>query len=315
MVITQEVSVFRHEALPYGAETTLVEQVSRFLGPALDKGEPVLITSKAESLSSLEEAFHGHPLLDLAPIEEVGRNPGRLIWLWQDFLDRNGDAERTVWGIGEPIYAGRDAAELAEGQIHERLLNRAFNGSQFALHLGCPYDMSSLPGDVIEEMGRSHPFIGDGAASRDNDRFEPADREASPAPFGPASIADEAFTPFDKESLGKMRRRLAVEARACGVDETRIPDLLLAVNEIATNSVVYAGSGSLGVWQENGQIVCEVRDHGFIDDALIGRIRPATTEERGRGIWFAHQVADLLQFRSVPTGTRCRIMFDCGSRH
>ncbi|HWL49878.1 MAG TPA: sensor histidine kinase [Acidimicrobiia bacterium] len=315
MVIPQEVSIFRHEALPYGADTTLVEQVSRFLGPALDKGEPVLIATKAESLSSLEDAFHGHALLDLAPIEDVGRNPGRLIWLWQNFLDRNGAADRTVWGIGEPIYAGRDAAEMVEGQIHERLLNQAFQGSQFALHLGCPYDMSSLPGDVIAEMGRSHPFIGDGAASRDNDRFEPADREASPAPLDPAAIAVEAFTPFDKESLGKMRRRLAVEARACGVDETRIPDLLLAVNEIATNSIVYAGSGSLGVWQENGQIVCEVRDQGFIDDALIGRIRPATTDERGRGIWFAHQVADLLQFRSTPSGTQCRIMFDCGSRH
>jgi anti-sigma regulatory factor (Ser/Thr protein kinase) len=314
MVIPQEVSVFRHEALPYGADTTLVEQVSRFLGPALDKEEPVLITTKAESLSSLEEAFHGHPLLDLAAIEEVGRNPGRLIWLWQDFLDRNGAAARTVWGIGEPIYAGRDAAELAEGQIHERLLNQAFHGSEFALHLGCPYDMSSLPGDVIDEMGRSHPFIGDRAESRDNDRFEPADREDSPAPLSPALIADDAFTPFDKESLGKMRRRLAGEARDFGVDETRIPDLLLAVNEIATNSVVYAGSGSLGVWHENGRIVCEVRDNGFIDDALIGRIRPATSEERGRGIWFAHQVADLLQFRSAPSGTQCRIMFDCGSQ-
>ena len=314
MVITKEVSVFRHEALPYGADTTLVDQVSKFLVPALDKGEPVLIATRAESLSSLQKAFGGHALLDLTPIEEVGRNPGRLIWLWQDFLDRNGAAERTVWGIGEPIYAGRDAAEMAEGQIHERLLNRAFNGSQFALHLGCPYDTSSLPGDVIEEMGSSHPFIGAGVESRDNEGFQPAGRQAPPAPLSPALIADEAFIPFDKQSLGKMRRRMAGEARDCGVDENRISDLLLAVNEIATNSIVHAGSGSLGVWQENGQIVCEVRDQGFIDDALVGRIRPATTGGRGRGIWFAHQVADLLQFRSEPSGTRCRIIFDCGSR-
>jgi len=311
-MIHQEVSAFRHEALPYGTDTSLVEQVSRFLGPALDRGEPVLISTKAESLSSLEEAFQGHPLLDLAPMEEVGRNPGRLIWLWRDFLDRNGAAERTVWGIGEPIYAGRDAAEMVEGQIHENLLNQAFDASEFALHLGCTYDTSSLPGDVIEEMGRSHPFIG--GDSRDNDQFQSADTKAPPAPLAPALIADDAFTPFAKESLGEMRRGLAVQARNCGVDETRIPDLLLAVNEIATNSIVYAGAGSLGVWQENGRIVCEVRDQGHIGDAMVGRIRPATTEERGRGIWFAHQVADLVQFRSAPSGTRWRIMFDCGSR-
>ncbi len=310
----QEASAFRHEALPYGTDTSLIEQVSRFLGPALDKGEPVLISTSAENMSSLEEALHGHPLLDLAPIEDVGRNPGRLIWLWRDFLDRNGTAERTVWGIGEPIYAGRDAAEMVEGQIHERLLNQAFDEAEFALHLGCPYDTSSLPGDVIEEMGRSHPFIGAGA-SRDNDLFQSADTEAPPAPLGPALIADDAFTPFDMESLGVMRRGLAARARSCGVDETRIPDLLLAVNEIATNSIVYAGAGSLGVWQENGRIVCEVRDRGHIGDAMVGRIRPATTEDRGRGIWFAHQVADLVQLRSAPSGTQWRITFDCAARH
>ena len=130
---------------------------------------------------------------------------------------------------------------------------------------------------------------------------------------GPAMIADDAFIPFDKQSLGKMRRQLAGEARNCGLDETRIPDLLLAVNEIATNSILYAGAGSLGVWQEDGRIVCEVRDEGFIDDDLVGRLRPAITEEQGRGIWFAHQVADLLQFRSAPSGTQWRIIFDCGS--
>ncbi|HEU5112928.1 MAG TPA: anti-sigma factor RsbA family regulatory protein [Acidimicrobiia bacterium] len=313
MVITQEGPGFRHEALPYGADATMVDQVTRFLSPALEKGEPVLIATKADSLSSLEKAFHGHDLVDLTPMEEVGRNPGRLIWLWQDFLDRNGAEERIVWGIGEPIYAGRDAAELAEGQIHERLLNRAFNGSQFALHLGCPYDMSSLPGDVADEMGRSHPFIANGAGSRDNEGFQPADQEAPPAPLGPALIPDEAFIPFDEQSLGRMRRQLAGEARICGVDETRIPDLLLAVNEIATNSILYAGAGSLGVWQDSGRIICEVRDQGFIDDDLVGRLRPAVTEEQGRGIWFAHQVADLLQFRSAPSGTQWRVIFDCGS--
>jgi anti-sigma regulatory factor (Ser/Thr protein kinase) len=314
MVTTQEIPGFRHEALPYGPKSPLLEQVTEFLGPALAKGEPVLITTKAESLSGLEQVFQDHRgHLDLAPMEEVGRNPGRLIWLWQDFLERNGGAHRTVWGVGEPIYAGRDAAAMAEGQIHERLLNQAFTGSQFALRLGCPYDTGSLPADVIEEMGRSHPFIGAGAQSRDNTAFLEDDGGLSQTPLSPALIADDAFAPFDKGSLGEMRKRLAGEARRCGVDEGRIPDLLLAVNEIATNSIVHAGAGSLGVWQENGRIVCEIRDKGVIDDVLVGRRRPAITEERGRGIWFAHQVADLVQLRSTPSGTRWRVIFDCGA--
>ena len=46
-----------------------------------------------------------------------------------------------------------------------------------------------------------------------------------------------------------MRRELAKDARRFGVEEERIPDLVLAVNENATNSIKYTGSGSLGVWQ------------------------------------------------------------------
>ena len=52
---------------------------------------------------------------------------------------------------------------------------------------------------------------------------------------------------------------------------------------------------------------------GFIEDQLIGLRRPKITEERGRGIWFAHQVSDLIQLRSNPSGTTVRIMFDCVS--
>jgi anti-sigma regulatory factor (Ser/Thr protein kinase) len=83
------------------------------------------------------------------------------------------------------------------------------------------------------------------------------------------------------------------------------------VNEIATNSVLYAGGGSLGVWPDNGHMVCEVRDRGYIKDELVGRLRPAATQIRGRGIWLANQVSDLVQLRTSPLGTRVRIMFDC----
>ena len=88
---------------------------------------------------------------------------------------------------------------------------------------------------------------------------------------------------------------------------------MLAVNEIATNSIRYTGSGSLGVWQADARFVCEIRDLGFIEDQLIGLRRPKITEERGRGIWFAHQVSDLIQLRSYPSGTTVRILFDCVS--
>ncbi len=289
----------------------LAEQISGFLRPALAAGDPILIAVQSDKHAGIREALDGDQgHLDIVPMEEVGRNPGRLISLWHDFVERNGRADRAVWGVGEPIYPGRDAAELVEGQIHERLLNEAFAGSRFPLRVGCPYDTSSLPAGVIVEMERSHPSIGTGLSSWESRQFQAGNGLGGP-PLPPAPMNDDAFVPFSTEGLRGLRRHLAIAARKVGVAKGRIPDLLLAIDEIASNSILYAGGGSLGVWAEGGRLVCEVRDRGFIDNPLVGRRRPRATQERGRGIWLAHQVADLLQLRSYPTGTTVRIMFDC----
>jgi len=312
IVTLQDVPQFRHQGLPYESPELLLEQVTGFLGPALDREEPVLIAAQSDTLSGFRSAFIGNRThIDLAPMEEIGRNPGRLISVWSDFLDRHGAAGRTVWGIGEPIYAGRDSDEIEESEIYEGLLNGAFTEPEFTLYLGCPFDTASLPKSVLDDLTGSHPLIGRGATARTNEDFQAnghAERQLSPA-----LITDDAFAPFTEQGLGAMRRELAKDARRFGVEEERIPDLVLAVNEIATNSIKYTGSGSLGVWQAGGRLVCEVRDLGFIEDQLIGLRRPKITEERGRGIWFAHQVADLIQLRSNPSGTTVRILFDCVS--
>ena len=312
IVTVQDVPQFRHQGLPYESSESLLEQVTGFLGPALDREEPVLIAAQSDRLSGFRTAFIGNRThIDLAPMEEVGRNPGRLITVWSDFVDRHGAAGRTVWGIGEPIYAGRDPAEIEESEMYEQLLNGAFTEPEFSLFLGCPFDTASLPESVLNDLTGSHPFIGSGATSRTNENFLAnghPERQLSPA-----LIDDDAFVPFTEQGLGAMRKRIAEDARRFGVEEGRIPDLVLAVNEIATNSIKYTGSGSLGVWQTGGKVVCEVRDMGFIEDQLIGLLRPKITEERGRGIWFAHQVSDLIQLRSNPSGTTVRILFDCVS--
>ena len=107
IVTVQDVPQFRHQGLPYESSELLLEQVTGFLGPALDREEPVLIAAQSDTLSGFQTAFIGNRShIDLAPMEEVGRNPGRLISVWSDFLDRHRAEGRTVWGIGEPIYAG-----------------------------------------------------------------------------------------------------------------------------------------------------------------------------------------------------------------
>ena len=88
---------------------------------------------------------------------EVGRNPGRLISAWADFLGEH-PAARPVRGIGEPVWFGRTTDEIAECQRHEALLNLAFADRRDFVVI-CPYDRTRLDESVLAEARSSHPLL------------------------------------------------------------------------------------------------------------------------------------------------------------
>ena len=93
-----------------------------------------------------------------------------------------------------------------------------------------------------------------------------------------------------------------------GLDAGSADDFVLAVDEVATNSVLYGGGkGVLRCWESDGVLMCEVRDRGRIKDPLVGRIRPAVDDVNGRGLWIANQVCDLVQVRSDTSGSVVRL--------
>jgi anti-sigma regulatory factor (Ser/Thr protein kinase) len=92
------------------------------------------------------------------------------------------------------------------------------------------------------------------------------------------------------------------------VTPARADDLALAVSEVAANSVRHGGgSGVLRIWQDGDTLVCEVRDHGHIDDPLVGRALPEPMAEGQRGLWLVNQLCDLVQLRSLDDGVVVRL--------
>lgn len=141
-------------------------------------------------------------------------------------------------------------------------------------------------------------------ARRESSRF-PGVAELA-APFD-ERLPDPSGTPavrvFATGELGVTRRWVRAHVRAAGLAEDRTEDLILAVNEIATNSVVHGGGGgTLSVWREDHTVVCEVRDEGQIADPLAGRRRPRDDAVGGRGLWIANRVCDLVQVRTFQAG-------------
>lgn len=298
-------AAFRHEVMLYDSPETFVDGAAPFIRDAVAAGEPIMVAIGAEKIDLLRSRLGADAeQVVFADMAELGANPARIIPAWQEFVDANAARGRPMRGIGEPIWADRSPSELVECQCHEALLNVAFaDAGDF--HLLCPYDTVQLDGDVIAEAERSHPFVA-GAASGAYRGHHAVPQFAEPLPEPAGDVVEHEIT---RETLADLRVVTAAEGESAGLDRRRIHDLVLAVHEIATNSVRHGGgSGVLRIWREGDALICEVRDRGRIaQQPLVGRVRPALGQTGGWGLWLANQLCDLVQLRELPEGSVVRL--------
>jgi anti-sigma regulatory factor (Ser/Thr protein kinase) len=295
-------TAFHHEAFLYAGAEAFLEGTVPFIDAGLEAGEPVLVVVGREKIRSLREALGaGAGRVAFADMATVGRNPARIIPAWRDFLATHG-AGRPARGIGEPVYPDRTPDELLECQRHEALLNVAFAAGT-PWRLLCPYDTTSLDAGVIDAARHSHRFVagGQSTAYRGDDWSGPGgDRLPDP----PAGALPLAFGHGPLEGA----RRFVVDTVDGSLGAAELSDLLVAVTEVAGNSLMHGGgAGTLRVWNSDAGVICEIRDRGWIRQPLAGRARPAFDQESGRGLWMVNQLCDLVQVRSSPVGTVVRL--------
>jgi anti-sigma regulatory factor (Ser/Thr protein kinase) len=305
----QPLERFRHEALLYYGWAEFIGGTVPFIRGGLEAGEPVLVVESSEKIELLRTALdRDADQVLFADMAEVGANPARIIPAWHDFVARHGAAGKQLRGIGEPIWKGRTDDELIECQRHESLLNVAF-GSGPAWWLLCPYDTEKLHPSVIEEAQRSHEFVSQAGSARASADFRGF--EASGAPFDiplPAPGSEAHKVVFGSEDLGSVRRVVREAAAEAGLDASRGEEFVMAANEVATNSLRHGGGGgTLLIWREPGRLLCEITDAGRYSQALADRTRPQSDPGAPRGLWLANQLCDLVQIRTMPSGTVVRL--------
>jgi anti-sigma regulatory factor (Ser/Thr protein kinase) len=300
---------YRHEAFLYRGDDDFLAGTVPFVRDGVAAGQPVMVAVIAARGDRLREALGSDAeQVHFVDMSELGRNPARIIPAWRAFVDGHQASGQPVRGIGEPIWAGRRAAEIVECQLHEALLNMALDPDT-PLWLRCPYDVDALDGLVRTEAERSHPvlvenraYIGSTVYGGAHHAAQAFDRDL-PEPAGPTDD-----TVFDNISLGFVRDIVRAHARVAQLTLERTEALALAVHELATNSVQHGGGvGRLRVWHQTDALVCQVGDHGRVVDPLVGRRTPGLSQERGRGVWLANQLCDLVQFRSSEKGTTVRV--------
>ena len=298
---------FRHAALLYAGIDEFLALAVPFLRDGAAAGDGTLAVVDASKIEALRDALGADAAeIAFADMTRVGTNPARIIPAWRAFVDAC--PGRHVRGIGEPIWATRSPAEVVECHRHEELLNVAFaDAADFELL--CPYDVDELDATVIEAAQHTHPHVAHDETRDVSDGYEGLDAAAAPfaAPL-PAPPEHARAMPFDVATLSALRSVIAAWVSEVGVPEPGADDLVIAVNELATNSVVHGGGhGVLRFWSEPGSVICEVSDGGAIVAPLAGRVRPTDGEVGGQGLWLCNQLCDLVQIRAFPDGGAVRL--------
>jgi anti-sigma regulatory factor (Ser/Thr protein kinase) len=306
---SQRPKAFRHDAVFYRGEPDFVPAVLPFVAAAVERDEPVLVAvvpARAEALRS--ELGHAAARVEFVDMQWAGRNPARIIPVWNDFVCRHAASGKALNGVGEPIWAGRTPQEVAECQRHESLLNLAFaEAGPFALI--CPYDEAGLPPAVVAAARESHPHVVEDGKREVSSCYQGATgiewSDRRPLPAAPEHLPAQTFSAAD---IAPVRRDVEVWATAQGVEPARAADLALAVHEAAANSIRHGGGGGvLRSWTADDAAVCEIADAGALCDPLVGRSLPPPLSVGGRGMWLINHLCDLVQVRMTAAGTVVRM--------
>jgi anti-sigma regulatory factor (Ser/Thr protein kinase) len=283
-----------HRAYLYDGEYDYLSSVSTFVQAGLRDAEPAFVAVPGRRAALLRERLGAEsPLLRYGAMAETGRNPARLIPELYAFVEEH--PGQRVRYVGESIWPGRSDAELCEATRHEALINLAFATS--AVSILCPYDARGLGASVVGGVQRTHPSILQAGLTQPATGYAegvvPAECE-DPLPTPPANAQTLGY----ETSLRQVRDLVASHGAALGMAADRITNLVIAAGEITANTLRHTSAGgTFWIWHTGEELICQVRDQGWVTDPLAGRQRHSP-EDSGHGLWVVNQVCDLVEIRS-----------------
>lgn len=296
---TTAASLPDHLAVPYSTPADLAERLAPQIDGVLAAGAPVLAVLGGPERAAVAATLGvGADRIEFADPARVHAVPAFTVAVRWARLARHAVAGRALV-VGQHL----DLPHLAPAHWVrlDAAVDVAIDGLPVRVLCPCPDDEPAVLA--------THPRLltADGPHTSPGYRPPPEVLIDHPPPPPPDLGASDLELPFDAAALPGLRRRVAAAAGATGLDGDRVDDLVLAVNELATNSVEHGpGSGRLRLWLARGSVTAEVADRGRMDVPFPGLVRPSVSGARGRGLWLASELSDVLQVWSDATGTVIR---------
>jgi anti-sigma regulatory factor (Ser/Thr protein kinase) len=295
-----------HQAFIYGSEQEFIDVALPFVEDAIAAGEPALVAVQKRNVENLRAAMGGAPPgVTLFSVEQWYDTSARTRDKFGRWIAEHADGTR-VRLIGEPPWAIGHDAQVRDWARYESVLNVAF--AEYPVTFICSYDARVLPPEIIGYARSTHPEIVGSHGAEDSETYED--------PLAFCTRLDDAVTrptgnpdteiSFGLADLPAIRRSIGHVAIGAGLPRSRAEELVLAVNEIATNAVVHGSApATVRIWHAAGELVVEVSDSGDgIADVLAGQLTPSTMGLGGRGIWLTRLVCDAVEIRN---GSGCTV--------
>ena len=304
MVDPAAADAFRHMALLYNGPAEYLLALVPFIRAGRARGEAIVVAIPNGNGQLLRRELDGESAdLTLTDMTQLGRNPARIIPELLGFAERN--PGRRALCIAEPAWPGRSAAELEESARHEDLANLAFH--EVPATLLCPYNTAAIKRPVLAHVERTHPVLVSGGHEHPSSRYSSRHVRLPPGRRLPAPPARAQTLGYERD-LRPVRRFVAASGHRAGMTAERITDLVIAVNELAANTLRHtSGDGTLTVWHTSAELLCQVQDSGVIADPLAGYRMPRADVAGGKGLWLVNQLCDLVERRAGIAGTVTRL--------
>jgi len=304
-----------HTAAFHGSAGDLLDQLAPLVEQALERDEPLVIALQPATERALAERLDGR----LA-------SEDRLVRLRQPDDGPAGASAQTLaagWALelramsiakGRPVTVLNEhtaALDGADGRFWTELdaaLNVAL--ADLPVRITCFYPELPLHLEILDGARRNHPLLlTDGELRHNPGHHDPravlAARPAAPPPLlGPPDVR----LSFSAWQLHDVRTSVERALSGHAYERERVEDIVLAVNELATNAVEHGTpEAQLSLWTGGHGLLCEIDDGGTLRDPLPGLQAPHPAEPRGRGVWIARQLCDSLHVWADGRGTHVRV--------
>lgn len=306
-----------HEAVPYNSDEQLLNTVVPFLRGGLAAGEPTVVAWTGGYAALLRSAMPEADRLVFLDEKDCYARPSSTVRVFRELMTRTvADGASRIRIVGELTAVGLRASWPWWAR-YEAAINRIYD--EFPLWGLCCYDTRRIPGYVLDDVRRAHPWIAteDGRHLR-NQQYTPCG-DLPTRQRAPADPLEDTTPVIDlrNEPLATIRNAVWDVERAGRLPDTvDIDALVLVVNEAATNAIWH---GELPVrfrlWAGSDRVVTAVSDRGPGPRDPLAGLLPAVEPRQdagapdggaGRGLWVIHELSDHVTFDTDSAGCTLR---------